>query len=270
MRHQRNNNLPSSDAPLLKQRLSRRGDIYPDTGGERRTRASSHTDGARSDRGVVSAPASAITGGWPRRQHRRAARHRAYAPAAVPPRRWTRSPLARPDSPPECRDAQDAKWDIPVPISPSLVTTAFNAPAALRPCRFATTSQARCWLRSTPTNGLTACRMRLHMPFGVRYHSHLRPYARAYAYRGLRALASLSMARSVRSLSPVGSSHRAEIVCPQGICSTRNPQANCQTDGLPFADPCGLGWFCANRGLRTKRLVFRRVGARAVWFSRPR
>jgi hypothetical protein len=36
----------------------------------------------------------------------------------------------------------------------------------------------------------------LHMPFGVRYHSHLRPYARAYAYRGLRALASLSMARS--------------------------------------------------------------------------
>jgi hypothetical protein len=30
---------------------------------------------------------------------------------------------------------------------------------------------------------LTACRMRLHMAFGVRYHSHLRPYARTYAYR---------------------------------------------------------------------------------------
>ena len=40
--------------------------------------------------------------------------------------------------------------------------------------------------------------MRLHIAFGVRYRSHLRPYARAYAYRGLRAFASLSMARSVR------------------------------------------------------------------------
>jgi hypothetical protein len=32
-----------------------------------------------------------------------------------------------------CRDAQDAKRDIPVPLSPSLVTTGFYAPAALRP-----------------------------------------------------------------------------------------------------------------------------------------
>ena len=73
------------------------------------------------------------------------------------------------------------------------------APAALRPCRFATPSHARRWLRSTPTNGLTACRMRLHMPFaglGPIGPKPLRPYARAYAYRGLRALASLSMARS--------------------------------------------------------------------------
>ena len=54
---------------------------------------------------------------------------------------------------PECRDAQDAKRDIPVPLSPSLVTTAYCAPAALRPCRFATPSQARYWLRSTPSNG---------------------------------------------------------------------------------------------------------------------
>ena len=38
--------------------------------------------------------------------------------------------------------------------------------------------------------------MRLHIACGVRYRSHLRLYARAYAYRGLRALASLSMARS--------------------------------------------------------------------------
>ena len=88
----------------------------------------------------------------------------------------------------ECRDAQDAKRDITV--SPSLVTTAYYAPAALRPCRFATPSQARCWLRRTPENGWTACRMRLHMPF-------------ADASRGLRALASLSMARSAgRSTLP--------------------------------------------------------------------
>ena len=41
--------------------------------------------------------------------------------------------------------------------------------------------------------------MRLHMPFagvGPIGPTPLRPYARAYAYRGLRALASLSMARS--------------------------------------------------------------------------
>ena len=42
--------------------------------------------------------------------------------------------------------------------------------------------------------------MRLHMAFAgsgtLRSPSPLRPYARAYAYRGLRALASLSMARS--------------------------------------------------------------------------
>ena len=34
-------------------------------------------------------------------------------------------------------------------------STAFIAPAALRPCRFATPSQARCWLRSTSANGWT-------------------------------------------------------------------------------------------------------------------
>ncbi len=101
-----------------------------------------------------------------------------------------------------CRDAQDAKRDIQVAVSPSLVTTAYCAPAALRPCRFATPSHARRWLRSTPANGLTACRMRLHTPsagLGPLGPAPLRPYARAYAYRGLRAFASLSMARSART-----------------------------------------------------------------------
>ncbi|MET0002963.1 MAG: hypothetical protein ABW087_05015 [Candidatus Thiodiazotropha sp.] len=41
--------------------------------------------------------------------------------------------------------------------------------------------------------------MRLHRICGVRFRSHLRSYARAYAYRGLTAFASLSMAVSVRS-----------------------------------------------------------------------
>ena len=50
-----------------------------------------------------------------------------------------------------------------VALLPSLVTTDYCAPAALRPCRFAPSSQARSCLRSTPTNGFTACRMRLHM-----------------------------------------------------------------------------------------------------------
>ena len=35
--------------------------------------------------------------------------------------------------------------------------TTYCAPDALRPCRFATPSQARRWLRSTPSNGWTAC-----------------------------------------------------------------------------------------------------------------
>ncbi|MET0003040.1 MAG: hypothetical protein ABW087_05400 [Candidatus Thiodiazotropha sp.] len=54
--------------------------------------------------------------------------------------------------------------------------------------------------------------MRLHRICGVRFRSHLRSYARAYAYRGLTAFASLSMAVSEglpqrqchhRSLQPV-------------------------------------------------------------------
>ncbi|MET0002484.1 MAG: hypothetical protein ABW087_02565 [Candidatus Thiodiazotropha sp.] len=40
--------------------------------------------------------------------------------------------------------------------------------------------------------------MRLHRICGVRFRSHLRSYARAYAYRGLTAFASLSMAVSER------------------------------------------------------------------------
>ncbi|MET0006023.1 MAG: hypothetical protein ABW087_20680 [Candidatus Thiodiazotropha sp.] len=50
--------------------------------------------------------------------------------------------------------------------------------------------------------------MRLHRICGVRFRSHLRSYARAYAYRGLTAFASLSMAVSVGSPSPMtNSSH---------------------------------------------------------------
>ncbi|MET0002942.1 MAG: sigma 54-interacting transcriptional regulator [Candidatus Thiodiazotropha sp.] len=41
--------------------------------------------------------------------------------------------------------------------------------------------------------------MRLHRICGVRFRSHLRSYARAYAYRGLTAFASLSMAVSGRA-----------------------------------------------------------------------
>ncbi len=36
-----------------------------------------------------------------------------------------------------CRDAQEAKRAIQVPHSPSLVTTAYCAPATRNPCRFA-------------------------------------------------------------------------------------------------------------------------------------
>ncbi|MET0002167.1 MAG: hypothetical protein ABW087_00905 [Candidatus Thiodiazotropha sp.] len=43
--------------------------------------------------------------------------------------------------------------------------------------------------------------MRLHRICGVRFRSHLRSYARAYAYRGLTAFASLSMAVSDRVLA---------------------------------------------------------------------
>jgi len=60
-----------------------------------------------------------------------------------------------------------------------------------------TSLQPRCPLRTTPANGLTACRMRLHTPCrDLRPLRQLRPNARSHAYRGLRAFASLSMARS--------------------------------------------------------------------------
>ena len=52
---------------------------------------------------------------------------------------------------------------------------------------------------TVPTNGSTACRMRSAYrlrSFGTNAPSLLRQYARAYAYPGLRAFASLSMARS--------------------------------------------------------------------------
>ena len=59
--------------------------------------------------------------------------------------------------------------------------------------------------------------MRLHMPFaglGPIGPKPLRPYARAYAYRGLRALASLSMARSGGiGWLRVGVEYRIMILC---------------------------------------------------------
>ncbi|MET0005912.1 MAG: hypothetical protein ABW087_20095 [Candidatus Thiodiazotropha sp.] len=60
--------------------------------------------------------------------------------------------------------------------------------------------------------------MRLHRICGVRFRSHLRSYARAYAYRGLTAFASLSMAvsESVSSIDGFKFTHSqyplAEIV----------------------------------------------------------
>ncbi|MET0002948.1 MAG: hypothetical protein ABW087_04940 [Candidatus Thiodiazotropha sp.] len=45
--------------------------------------------------------------------------------------------------------------------------------------------------------------MRLHRICGVRFRSHLRSYARAYAYRGLTAFASLSMAVSGGEVWPI-------------------------------------------------------------------
>ncbi len=79
-----------------------------------------------------------------------------------------------------------------------------NLYAPVRPAsvRFATPSQAQCWLRRTPTNGLTACRMPLQMfSAGSGKHSlrHCENPSGPYVYRRLPAFASLSMAGSVRS-----------------------------------------------------------------------
>ena len=77
----------------------------------------------------------------------------------------------------------------------------YYAPAALRPCRFATpllrsalaTQHSLKWLDGV-SDALTYA---LHWLQNF-VLSPLRTYARAYAYRGLRAFASLSMARSGR------------------------------------------------------------------------
>jgi hypothetical protein len=76
-----------------------------------------------------------------------------------------------------CRDAQDAKRDIQAPHSPSLVTTAYCAPAALGPCRFATPL-----LRSVLATELRS--------FATQ---DIRP---RLAFRGLRTFVSLSMVSS--------------------------------------------------------------------------
>jgi hypothetical protein len=104
---------------------------------------------------------------------------------------------------PECRRAQDGKRDIRVAVSPC---------ARRQPlCRGSACGCRRARLpagsRGTtgPTNGLTACRtrsacrlrwLRDHAPQPLRQHS------RAYAYPGLRAHTSLSLARSGGSPAP--------------------------------------------------------------------
>ena len=47
-------------------------------------------------------------------------------------------------------------WDVQVAKIDSPTRQLLLGPAALRPCRSATPSHARRWLRSTPTNGSTA------------------------------------------------------------------------------------------------------------------
>jgi hypothetical protein len=51
----------------------------------------------------------------------------------------------------------------PCPKMTALGDSLFVPRFALRPWRYADISLARCRLRTTPSNGLTACRMRLHM-----------------------------------------------------------------------------------------------------------
>ena len=96
----------------------------------------------------------------------------------------------------ECRDAQDAKRDIQVSLSPSLITTAYYAPVALR-SMLDSTKRRR--FQHRPQNGLTACRMSLQIfsaGYGKNTPPPLRKSARTYAYRGLPAFASLSLAGS--------------------------------------------------------------------------
>jgi hypothetical protein len=101
----------------------------------------------------------------------------------------------------------------PCPFRPLRSATTFCAPAVLRSQRGSTRRSP-----TAPTNDLSACRMRLHTASAgsgtsrtirsTSAPSPLRPYARAYAYRGLRALASLSMARSAGSSGTVTSETR--------------------------------------------------------------
>ena len=94
-------------------------------------------------------------------------------------------------------------------------------------------------------NGLTAYRMRSAYclrGFGTSAPSPLRQYARAYAYRGLRALASLSMARSECSpriyatvVCPYTAEKKTWTVAPQAIAARAHAAATSGARYEPIA-----------------------------------
>jgi hypothetical protein len=108
---------------------------------------------------------------------------------------------------------------------------------------------------TAPTNGLTASRMRSAYclrGFGTTAPAPLRQYARAYAYPGLRAFASLSMARSDRR--PTGSVSRTGTVAGPADPAARRP---------------GSRWGQTTRGPRERCPAARRHAA-CCRASRPR
>ena len=94
------------------------------------------------------------------------------------------------------------------------------------------------------------------MVSGIRYRSHLRPYARAYAYLGLRALASLSMARSGRAMS-LDTKHygvyisRATVLMQQGELKSAMMDVKQAFELAPAAIP--------KEGLYVLRAIIRRA-----------
>ena len=114
------------------------------------------------------------------------------------------------------RHDRDRFWDIPVPK----IDSPTRQPLVPRPpCVRAASPHhrfARRWLRSTPTNGSTVCRMRsaycLRRLRDLSIPSPLRQYARAYTFRGLRAFASLSSA--TRGRTRIYQGYRSGVLPP--------------------------------------------------------